>query len=660
MAKIFYVREKSDDYAQINFFKTEKEALAYGISEWSSFDMFGDPDDEEDSYDEDNDVWFEGDSINTKSGILFSFEEGSVYLQAMDEADARQYVQDEVGEYGAAIFFEGFKKGMYGYLGNGADGKHYKWDWDGMDINESIQERHITVKRKYTENHPAVKVGKAAKIRNKVLEAIKDGKLTKEEFDSIVREMTVDSTRWLRRNSTYFNVSEEGVSLSKKGKRILNELAPVETELEINEKASAFKKANVMAEEIFGEFGIATLDYDEISRVIDIKRADKLAKKYGEDSFMALTELDMEELLNKNPRLVKENKSNNMKSKLVFESFSEFVESLSTSKNESTEMLTEAFKSSLLASLFNDKYGKFDKNLAKAFYGTARVKMDLIEDEDLLTLDPQKAYKNKQEDTIIFYLSDTPKENPYAPRDAWTDHKYIPGEGYLLAVASGDNAFYTRSWGSRYSSNREQSLKRVENGSTDSIGISKKYKGWDGTGLYNVKRIAEVADRAIVLNMALLRQKYSSANQRADRAAAKAGAIAFKSDKDFKSENTKRYQEILAIKAASLPLDKMVADAIDTLSAQIKDGLAKGEKGRYGDIIIGKNKKGSEVKMRDASNHMSSILDDYSRYVDYIKQAEESEARYGEKESYYERESKNYAKNIKDRINQIESFDYAW
>ena len=271
-----------------------------------------------------------------------------------------------------------------------------------MDNNQPLEERYITVKRKYTENHPEKTVGKAAKIRNKVLEAIKDGKLTKEEFDSIVREMTVDSTRWLRRNSTYFNVSEDGITLSKTGKRVLNELVPSKTELEINEKASAFKQANVMAEEIFGEFGIATLDYDQISRVIDIKRADKLAKKYGEDSFMALTELDMEELLNKNPKLVKENKSNNMKSKLVFESFSEFVESLSASTNESTEMLTEAFKSSLLASLFNDKYGKFDKNLASAFYGSARIKMDLIEDEDLLTLDPQTAYKNKQDDTLSF------------------------------------------------------------------------------------------------------------------------------------------------------------------------------------------------------------------------------------------------------------------
>ena len=534
--------------------------------------------------------------------------------------------------------------------------EEYDDDDDYDQYDESLHERHITVKRQYTENYPAVKVGKAARIRNKVIEAVKDGKLTKEEFDAILREMTVDSTRWIRRNATYFNVNEDGITLSKTGKRILAELSTSE----VNEKMTPFKMANAIAEEIFGEFGIATLSQDQLERVIDLELANKLAKKYGESSFIALGELDMEKLLNKNPKLVKENKkeNTNMKNKLVFESFSDFVSSL----NESVETVNEAFKSSLLASLFTNKYGKFDQNLAKAFYGTAKVKMDLIEDEDLLTMDPQTAYKNKQADTIIFYISDNEKENPHAPYDAYSDYKTIPGGGYLLAVASGENAFYTTSWsGGRWSTGkRDLGLKKVDNNASDSIGISKKYKGWDGTGLYNVKRIAEVSDRAIVLNMALLRQKYSSEGERMARAAAKKGAVAFQTDKEFKSANIARYQEILANKAAELPLDKMVADAIETLSKQIKDGLAEGKKGKYGDVIIGTKKNGSEAKMRDAANHMSNILDDYNRYVSYVVQAEESEKRYGQKESYYERESKNYAKNVKDKIDQIEGFDYVW
>ena len=603
---------------------------------------------------------------------------------------------------------------------------------------EPIEERNIIVKRKYTENHPAKSVGKAAKIRNKVLEAIKDGKITQEEFDSIIKEMTTDSTRWLRRNTSYFSISEEGISLSKTGKRILNELAPV------NEKASPFKIANANAEEIFGEFGIATLSHDELDRVIDVRRADKLAKKYGESSFMSLTELDMEEIINKNPRLVKENTSNikmktpKSKAQFVYESFSDFVNSLNEAtvimdaidpgskvlakllkKHKVTmeiidnegpsgwpeveltgdrkdlekvlasengwddagladfieesngthtvrvkSIINEAFGSQRLAQLFMGTNGKLDKHLAKAFYGSTKVAMDKVQDEDIISSDPQTAYKAKQTNTIVFYISDNEKENPHAPYDAYHSNKVIPGGGYLLAVTSGGNKFYDQVWSSssRYSSrkNNDRNLKMVDNNPTDSIGIGKKYKGWDATGLYNVKRIAEVADRAIVINVDLLQQKYSTANKRSDRAAAKSGATAFKSHADFKQENKTRYEQILSTKAAALPLDKMVADAIDTLTQQIKDGLSKGEKTKYGEISIGTNRKGNHVKMKDASNHMSSILDDYSRYCDYVQQEEESEKRYGSSESWYQREVKNYAKRIKDGVNKIESFDYAW
>jgi hypothetical protein len=138
MAKIFYVRERSGDYTQVNFFKTEKEALSYGISQWPDFDMFGDAEDEDDSYDGDDDAWWVGDSIDFKNGVLFSFEEGMSYVKEMNEDAARQYIKEEVGEDGAAIFFDKFTKGMYGYLGNGAAGKGRKWDWDGMRFNESL------------------------------------------------------------------------------------------------------------------------------------------------------------------------------------------------------------------------------------------------------------------------------------------------------------------------------------------------------------------------------------------------------------------------------------------------------------------------------------------------------------------------------------------
>ena len=44
--------------------------------------------------------------------------------------------------------------------------------------------------------------------------------------------MSTDTGRWMRRNSKYFNVSEESISLSKTGQRILNEL---QKELVVND-----------------------------------------------------------------------------------------------------------------------------------------------------------------------------------------------------------------------------------------------------------------------------------------------------------------------------------------------------------------------------------------------------------------------------------------
>ena len=467
---------------------------------------------------------------------------------------------------------------------------HYGFDIDdftdkyGMAAESVVSESKITLKRQYTENYPAKTAGKHAAIRNKIIEALKDGELTKEEFDTLVSGLTEDSKRWLRRNSTFFNIQEDKVGLTKTGQRIAATLYQSDYKLKTNE-------------------------------------------------------------------------NNNMENKFIYESFSEFVDSI----NESFELVAESFKSSMLSGLFT-RQGKFDANLAKAFYGATKLKLDQIEDEDLLTTSPALAYKNKQNDSIIFYISDTEKSNPYAPSDAYYTSKTIPGEGYLLAVASGDNKFYDNAWtGGRWDRNaKNRTLKQVDNNPSDSIGINKKYSGWDATGLYNVKRISEVADRAIVINTALLRQKYSAEAERAERAAAKKGAIAFKSDKDFKAENMARYNQIIAKKATQMPMDSLVAKAIETMSNQIKDGLAKQNKGRYGEIIVGTNAKGAEAKLADVANHMQRILDDYSRYVSVVAQQEASVAKYGEAESWYKREVEQKAKELKDRLDKIESFSYIW
>jgi len=687
--------------------------------------------------------------------------------------------------------------------------------------------KNIQIKRKYTENHPASTVGKTASVRNAVLKAVKDGVITEEEFTKILSELSGDHKQWRTRNTKYFNVSEDGVKLSKWGLRILAELdeepkaavvfeATVEMDA-INPDDKDFlkflkkNKVKIINKEMEGPGGghpVITMqgkrkdlekvladselgwDDPDLAEYIEESVNEKIkvtkdewpyiefkdgGKKHkvefdyediiddhgneGQDQYwigkdedgqewqidvyadyrgeveevhydtlmvaenkLAITEnyeviysdgvsamkkfrnekqaLDfMKKEIASNKKLrdiavykpgmhsttqtelvvkfwgdgsyldnvskrdkdlasKKLQENTNMKSEInLFESFSDFV---------GANFLNEAIKSSILRTvLSNGREGKEAKknlsNLAKGFYNLSKVALDKIEDEDfIISNDVSKIFKNYGGSShVLFFISDNEKENPYYDHNngSWNDYKVVPGGGIVLAAMSGDRQFYANEW-SRWSGARAWS--KNKKGDADQIGINHKYRGWGASGLNNGKRIAEMSDRVIVINLELIRQKYSTQQLRDARAAAKADATAFKSDKDFKQANQNRYHKILADKAASLPLDKMVADAIDKLAKQISDGLAKGEKTRYQEIKIGESPKGKEVKAKDASQHMSNILDDYARYVDYIRQAEESEARYGERESYYERESKNYAKNIKERINKIDSFDYAW
>jgi hypothetical protein len=139
MAKIFYVTETGDDYTTAHFFKTETEALKYGKSKVKDFEMKQDM--WSDGYhDKENDTWFGGEWINTQYGILMSWEEDRVYIQSADDEEARKFLRSlKHDKKGSAFFFDSFKKGMYGSLGNDfAEGEGYTWkNHKKKYINES-------------------------------------------------------------------------------------------------------------------------------------------------------------------------------------------------------------------------------------------------------------------------------------------------------------------------------------------------------------------------------------------------------------------------------------------------------------------------------------------------------------------------------------------
>ena len=543
--------------------------------------------------------------------------------------------------------------------------------------------KKLQIKRKYTENHPAHTVGKTANVRNAVLKAVADGVITEDEFVKILSELSGDYKQWRTRNKKYFFVSEEGIRLSKWGLRILNELDSEEEELvlsdEVNENAKILKdkwpyvefklngkkhKVDFEYEDDIDDHGNEGKDQyyrgeDEDGNFFEVDVYSDYRGEVQDVLYDTLVQVDESLTENKDLEKKKVTENKDMKKEFnLFESFGDFL--------NSEGILNEAINSAILRSvLSNGREGKEGKRnlsmLAKGFYGLSKVALDRIEDEDfIISNDVSKIFKNYGGDShVLFFISDNEKENPYydTRNSSYNDYRMVPGGGIVLAAMSGDRQFYRNEW-SRWAGGRSWS--KDKKGDEGQVGINHKYRGWGASGLSNGKRIAEVSDRVIVINLELIRQKYSTEQLRAARKAARAGATAFKSDKDFKAANLDRYHKILADKAASLPLDKMVKDAVELLAKQISDGLAKGEKTQYQEIKIGESPKGREVKARDASQHMSNILDDYARYVDYIRQAEESEQRYGQRESYYERESKNYAKRVKEKIEKIETFDYAW
>ena len=680
-------------------------------------------------------------------------------------------------------------------------------------LQNDLNERKLTIKRRYTELHPAKEVGASARVRNKVLEAIKDGKITKAEFDRIISELSTDSKRWLKRNAQYFNVSEDGVTLSKSGSRILNQIKTntqptmrklvmesfndfmnsQENEI-INEGTRGQvgiidKKGNIQSvythydsypdwvlptikkhyknakavrdliakgdnsgldapgkmnfyndgrEPMSGKSSkidqyikLAASDggaeyaylYDESDKtwyMVDIygdrelvpafesvvneemskaelKKAVKSLKKdgydasvyksYGGHGIRVITDIKYErgfgmaDETHRDVWLIWEpdgiflddyEYTGTDKSYDKFLDIIEYPEDYQGQwESKQSEEVNEALKSSKLRNLMNmqaadTNYGSQDRYLTKAFYGLTKIKLDLLEDSAFIDYaDPKKAYKelSKDRDYVVFYIVDNEKSNPYASRDSWGYETVRPG---ILALTRGKDFLgisydqkesqrsrAARGGKSRYAGEHQRTLSKSD---SDAVGGSKRYSGYDGSGISSIKRASELADRAIAFHLS---SGISADSERFARTKAREGAIAYTSAKDFKKANLARYKEILQNKAAALPIDKLVEDSINLLTKHITDAFKSGEKTKYGESKIGVDKRGREIKITDASNIMSSLLNDYDKYVGYLADAER-EKDSGYSTGYYEKSAKEYAKKIKDRAKKIKDMDYAW
>jgi hypothetical protein len=478
-----------------------------------------------------------------------------------------------------------------------------------------IDEGKIVLKRQYGANS-AVTTIKETKVRNKVLAALKDGQLSHEDFKTIVNEFSADSKKWLNRNARYFSVSEEGVTLSSYGSKVLSHINESE---EVSE-----------AKSLLFSFDYNT-DEDDVDYIQGLLKDAKVDAK-------AQPGLDSEEMIVKAKNEVELRKAK----KAIQANGFEIYESV----------INEALKSSILSSLIDMKYAP--KDFLQYIYGYTKIALDQIEDTDILSMSPSAAYKRKAGKELVFYVVTNAKENPYADSSAWSDEKNLKPDT-ILGVANGQNEFMGAAWSGRgYTSDRKKMMAKSDQG----VGINKNYRGYGASGLYNVKRIAELADIAYVIDIDALQARLSTNDISNNRAEARRGATALLDPKKVKEENINRYKSIIAkrLTDGDKAIDKMIEKAIEDATDLIKSAIKEKKIGRYGDIIAGTDPRDREVKLSDVASWLRSIMDDYARFTS----AEENSKKDDYSGNYYEREVKQYALSIKERVAKFEKMDIAW
>ena len=339
------------------------------------------------------------------------------------------------------------------------------------------------------------------------------------------------------------------------------------------------------------------------------------------------------------------------------------------SKYRATESLelNEALASSKLRGLIDIKKG--GKELIKGIYGLAKIALDKVTDDMIISnSNPVEVYKKAKTfgNVIVFWISRNEKENEYAPSSRYVE--MIPGN-CLLAVSNGSNEMFQNDsiWtrnddtiGGKKSTRILRNMGKYP-GSKDTVGVNKSHNQYSGTGLGNIKRIAEVSDECYIINLDALRDSLSTNDKTSARAEARSGATALTNPKKIKEDNLTRYNDILA-KRADNPdkIDKKVKEIIEDAHQFLMAGLAKKELGNYNELTIGKDPKGREIRPRDLNNYISNILSDYQGYVSAYVNMKTEEEQYGKASSYYMRDAKRKALELKQRIAKWDNKNIVW
>ena len=163
---------------------------------------------------------------------------------------------------------------------------------------------------------------------------------------------------------------------------------------------------------------------------------------------------------------------------------------------------------------------------------------------------------------------------------------------------------------------------------TDKVGIDK-------VGARSVKGMSEMPH--IVFQINYEDKKDALKSKQRTRANMKFGATAFKTDKEFKQENLRRYKEALANSAdKSEKIHKQVLAAVQYSNKLVEKAVKEGTMTKYQQM--GVEIGGTIHELQYVLRLQNRILENYARYTDYdnkSKSDERSAEYYGEQRAQY-------------------------
>ena len=171
---------------------------------------------------------------------------------------------------------------------------------------------------------------------------------------------------------------------------------------------------------------------------------------------------------------------------------------------------------------------------------------------------------------------------------------------------------------------------------TDKVGIDK-------VGARSVKGMSEMPH--IVFQINYEDKKDALKDKQRKRETLKFGATAFKTDKEFKQENLKRYKEALANAAdKGEKIHKQVLAAVQYSNKLIEKAVKEGQFTKYG--RMGVEVGGQVHEIQYVTNLQNHILDNYTRYTDYDKRSKGDEY----SGDYYAEQRAQYSLKIKQQV----------